>query len=139
MADREVLRIRAHHLLCMQGFQGYGYSQNFVDNMTEIINNIKSTPGLLVEIISECDSVCLCCPHNVGGVCSKEPDSREKIKKMDMEVLRRLDINEGAKIFAKDIFGLVNTKLKRISDAIEICGDCSWRAQCTWYASRDAG
>ena len=32
----EPIRIRAHHLLCMQGFQGYGYNKTFTENMTHI-------------------------------------------------------------------------------------------------------
>ena len=39
--DKKILSIRAHHFLCMQGFQGYGYSEDFIRNMAGIIEYIR--------------------------------------------------------------------------------------------------
>jgi hypothetical protein len=35
-----VLKVRAHHLLCMQGFQGSGYSPEFVENFIKILDQV---------------------------------------------------------------------------------------------------
>ncbi|MCD6490406.1 MAG: DUF1284 domain-containing protein [Thermodesulfobacterium sp.] len=129
-----ILKIRAHHLLCIQGFQGYGYSKDFVKNMTEVIKNIDSNPE--VEIIAECDIICSCCPHNVGGVCQKELNSAQKVKDMDIQVLRKLNLKDGTRGRAKDFLLLVNTKLKNSLDVQDICGKCEWRKKCLWFISR---
>ena len=128
-------KIRAHHLLCMQGFQGYGYSQDFVANMAQVVKDINSFPDLKVEIITECDVICSHCPYNKGGVCEKNVDSAEKLKNMDMHVLKRLGLKERAKVKAKDIISLVKTKLRNFSDIEDICGDCEWEEKCLWFVS----
>lgn len=131
-----MMRIRAHHLLCMQGFQGYGYNQEFVSNMAQAIKDMNSCPDLEVEIIVECDIICFHCPHNKAGVCQKRLDSAQKVRDMDMHVLRKLGIREGAKGKVKDILALVNTALKNISDIQDVCGDCEWKEKCLWFISR---
>ncbi|HII92208.1 MAG TPA: DUF1284 domain-containing protein, partial [Methanosarcina sp.] len=44
------LKIRAHHLCCIQGFQGYGYSPVFVANMRAVISDIKAFPSRPLEL-----------------------------------------------------------------------------------------
>ena len=34
------LVLRGHHLLCLKGFQGYGYDDDFVENM-KLVNSPK--------------------------------------------------------------------------------------------------
>lgn len=131
------MKIRAHHLLCMQGFQGYGYTRDFIDNMAGTIKNINSNPDLKIELTDECDAICSGCPHNVNGVCQKEPDSAQKIRALDWRVLRKLDLKKGTQITADIIFSLVNTKLKNIPDLQDICGRCEWKEKCLWFISRN--
>lgn len=134
----DTIRIRAHHLLCMQGFQGYGYSRSFIDNMTQVVKDINSNPDLGVEIIAECDIICSHCPYNKEGVCERMPNSAQKVREMDIHVLRKLGLKEGTKGRVKDILALVNTKLKNSSDIQDICGDCEWKEKCLWFISRNA-
>ena len=35
-----LITLRGHHLLCIQGYQGYGYSEKFTDNMDNIIEDL---------------------------------------------------------------------------------------------------
>lgn len=121
-----ILKIRAHHLLCIQGFQGYGYNQGFVDNMKEVIKSISSNPDLEVEIIDECDVICSFCPYNEGGVCQKSSD--QKVKDMDMYILRRLGLRKGANGRAKDILHYV-----RGLNIQDICSDCEWKEKCLYF------
>lgn len=133
------VKIRAHHILCMQGFCGYGYSQDFVNNIAQVIKDINSSPELEVEIIAECDVICSHCPYNSGGVCQKRSNSVQRVGDMDLRVLRKLELKEGAKGRAKDIFSLVNTTLRNISYIQDICGDCNWKEKCLWFISRHSG
>ncbi|MGC9337612.1 MAG: DUF1284 domain-containing protein [Candidatus Cloacimonadia bacterium] len=129
-----ILKIRAHHLLCIQGFQGYGYSEDFVKNMIEIIENIDSNPE--AQIITECDVMCSCCPYNVEGVCQKKPDSAQKVKDMDMRILRKLNLKDGTRGRIKDFLSLANTKIRNSFD-VHICGECDWKEKCLWFISQD--
>jgi len=120
----------------MQGFQGYGYSQDFVDNIAQVIKDINLFPDLEVEVIVKCDVICSYCPHNKEGVCQKRPNSVQRVRDIDLQVLRKLGLKEGAKVRAKDIFTLVNTALRNISDIQDICAKCEWKEKCLWFSSR---
>ncbi|MDF2503348.1 MAG: hypothetical protein K0R06_839, partial [Clostridium sp.] len=53
--NKKVLNIRAHHFLCMQGFQGYGYSDDFVAHMSKIVNYIRKNLDCKINLINSCD------------------------------------------------------------------------------------
>lgn len=128
-----IIKIRAHHLLCIQGFQGYGYSRDFKMNMAKVIRNLKSEEQFL-EIVAECDVICSHCPHKKDGLCRKTPESNEMIKKMDLNVLKKLGLKEGTRSKAKNVFSLLDRKIKA-TDVCEICGDCFWKNKCLLYIS----
>ena len=129
------IKIRAHHLLCIQGFQGYGYSQKFVDNMKYVIDHLNSAHSQ-VEIITDCDFICFFCPHNKNGIC--EVKSKTDIKVLDNLVLDKLDLKEHTIMSSGYAFSLANNKLFTISNVEEICGNCNWKEKCLWYLSRDS-
>ncbi|HOT69643.1 MAG TPA: DUF1284 domain-containing protein [Candidatus Saccharicenans sp.] len=129
-----ILNIRAHHLLCLQGFQGYGYSEEFVRNMARIIKKMELNSEL--QIISGCDDICSCCPHQVQGICQKDTGSVPEMQALDRRVLQHLNLQEGTKGKAHDFISLANTRLGSISDIENICGDCNWKEKCLWFASR---
>ena len=71
------IRIRAHHLLCMQGFQGYGYSKDFERHMGMIITFLNSNPSTAIQIITSVDEICSKCPYCVEGKCAKRIRNRK--------------------------------------------------------------
>lgn len=119
----------------MQGFQRYGYNQNFIENMDRIVKDVKSNPDLLIEVTEDCDTVCLACPHNKKDMCLREEGAQEKVKNMDRQVLKKLGLKKGGKISAGDISQLTDTELQS-SDIEEICGDCDWKTVCLFFESR---
>lgn len=130
------IKIRAHHLMCLQGFQGLGYDCEFTKNLAKIIEEIEEEDTVELEIISECDAICSCCPQNNDGRCQKRSDSQQKVKNTDIRVLGKLDLKEGKIGRAKDFLSLANTKLKSSSDAYDICSNCDWTRNCLWFISR---
>jgi hypothetical protein len=124
----DILKIRAHHLLCMQGFQGYGYSDSFVEHMGEIVKYIKNNPKLKIIIGDYCDSICSECKNNMESVCS----NCENVDKMDRKLLHKLNLNSGKVVIVQEVMSLVKNKFQTQQDAYEICGDCSWREKCLW-------
>lgn len=63
--------LRPHHLLCVQGFRGLGYSPEFVDNMQGVVAALRQR-SVLVRIEVPPDVICDSCPHLVARrVCSR--------------------------------------------------------------------
>ena len=48
------LTLRGHHLLCLKGFQGYGYDENFVKNMIEV-NSKRKLSTTTVSLTNKAD------------------------------------------------------------------------------------
>lgn len=137
-SESECIRIRAHHLFCMQGFQGYGYSSEFVANMRLVLESIKASPSGHLKLVSECDAICVSCPNKKE--CSLSDSFLAlKIRKMDQLVLEKLGMEEQTVGEAKELFRLVNKKLKNPSDIEEVCGSCRWRQKCLWYLQKNEG
>ncbi len=62
--------IRPHHLLCLQFFEGKGYSDDFVRQMAEIHRTLnKENPQ--INIVEGVDDICKKCP-NRSDICLKE-------------------------------------------------------------------
>lgn len=116
--------LRPHHALCALFFEGKGYSQAFIENMTAFL----AEPNQMVEITMGCDSLCQECPHNQDGIC----DDETKVAHFDQGVLHL-----NSEVFkAKQVFPLsglcqnvCNTILQQDLLA-EVCGDCEWAALC---------
>ena len=106
------IKLRGHHLLCLQGFQGYGYNDSFVKNMT-YINNLRKSENTTITITNKADDICRCCPNLKNDLCGNEKQNAEIIK-MDNEILSKIDNSkeyDALKLFneTKHIF---NSKLK---------------------------
>ncbi len=122
------MRLRAHHLLCVQGFRGYGYSEEFTANMRSIIELIHSEPELYADIVAECDVICLKCPHNKGGVCEK----KETVE-MDMRVLAKLGLESGERVRVREILSRAKGIFSNREELNKICNACPWKDVCGWF------
>jgi len=129
----KLMKIRVHHLLCIQGFQGYGYSKNFINNMANVIQKIKENSDLKMKLITGCDIICSHCPYNKKGKCSKNKNSEKKLKKFEKDILMKIGVEENEKIKVSDFLNFFNEKLKNYSK--EICNDCEWKEKCLWFIS----
>jgi uncharacterized protein len=130
----EPIRIRAHHLLCMQGFQGYGYNKDFTVNLAKITEKFQTNPSTFLEIVNAPDSICEHCPHYSKGACNMDASSERRIRVMDNLLLQNLEIREGSVISWAEIksstFNLNKQTIK------EICGSCFWRSKCAYFQQR---
>ena len=55
------MKLRAHNLLCIQGFVGKGYSPEFVANMKRIVGGLLGRTE--VTVVEEPDGLCSACPN----------------------------------------------------------------------------
>lgn len=50
------IKLRGHHLLCILGYQGAGYSESFVENFDQIIARLNN--GVKIQIVEGTDDIC---------------------------------------------------------------------------------
>lgn len=123
------MKLRGHHLLCILGFQGYGYSEDFVLNMTRI-NELRKTDKTTIKLINSSDDICSACPNLKNDLCENEMQN-ETIVKMDEEVLSEFDINK--EYNAIDLFNEVILKFNTLKSVEKICNNCKWGDKCLFY------
>lgn len=117
-------RLRAHNLLCIQGFVGKGYSPAFVANMQAVIDGLDEHAP--VEVIAQPDALCAACPNLVESGCALHGEGSEAgIVRQDRDVLQRLGLAEGATVAWGDIVARIARHVAP-DDLDDICGACPW-------------
>ncbi len=125
-SGKKGIPLRAHHLLCLLGFQGIGYTAGYIKNFHKVKRMVEQNPDLEIEIVDNCDVVCIQCPNAQGSNCYKGGLSENHtVKDMDHRVMDRLEIKAGDRFKARDIFALVQEKIKP-EDLRDICRGCEW-------------
>jgi hypothetical protein len=118
--------LRAHHLLCLLGFQGIGYTAGFIRNFHKVKRLVEQHPDLVVEVVDSCDVICVACPNMQDGKCFKTGlKYNEKVKCIDGRVMERLGIRPGDRFKARELYALVKEKI-RPGDIKDICQGCDW-------------
>jgi len=124
------LRLRPHHLLCLQRFVGEGYSEEFTANMWHIKETVENG-GVSVKIVRGADDICSLCPHRDAkrNMCSREPF----VSRLDEKVLGLLGIKWGYVYSGDELFSLAR---KRVPTVKGVCDGCEWQHLCLKVESR---
>ena len=118
--------MRAHHLLCIQGFQGHGYSPEYTANLAAIVARLRADPALPVEVRQSPDDVCVPCPFlRQAGCAAKGSGTEARVRARDEQVMRRLGLAESQTVAWADILARVASRIGE-EDLPGICGDCDW-------------
>jgi hypothetical protein len=118
------VRIRAHNLLCIQGFVGKGYSEDFVANMKAIVGGLGGATE--VTVLDEPDSLCAKCPNLKASGCALHGEGTERgIVAQDRDVLARLGLRAGQTITWGEILARIRQSVAP-DDLDDICGSCPW-------------
>ena len=116
------LSFRPHHFLCTLGFQGKGYSPDFIKNYTRIVEALCKEEELSIEVVTGEDSICRACPHQGERECKVE----EKIQGLDARHSQTLNIKGGDVLSWKEA-------QKRLKERMTIeafhraCEGCEWK------------
>jgi uncharacterized protein len=129
------IRIRAHHLLCIQGFQGYGYTPDFERHMANIVNLLNLDPSVKLQIIAGTDEICCHCPYEINGLCERYSDSQEGIVKVDNLVIDKAVFVENKIYSFQNAINLIDNNLSH-EDVTEICFKCSWKDKCLFFIKK---
>ena len=127
------MRIRAHHLLCLLGFQGLGYSPEFVRRMEAIRTALTEGPLFPIKVVDECDDICVACPYCQAGKCRKGKFSVKRTETIDRKIIKALDLKKDRVIKSSRVISLIREKLGTFPELVKICGQCGWREVCTYY------
>jgi len=122
--EKGVVQLRPHHLLCIQLFEGKGYSPEFVNNMYTIIERLEASSDIMLTASS--DSLCSKCPNRNGECCNTE----EKIKQYDRNVLSHCNLGEGIIYSWKEASSIARENILEKGIIKEVCVNCSWKEIC---------
>lgn len=120
------LNIRPHHLLCILGFRGLGYNEEFISTMGKVVGKLRSDPTFPMSLVVGCDAICAACPHNKEGKCLKRVDSEVKVMSLDLKMLPKLGFEVGAQVSAGEAWQRIKERITS-EDMAELCRDCEWR------------
>lgn len=128
-----LINIRPHHMLCLQFFEGKGYSKEFVENMMEIKKKLdRDNP--VVRLVQEADSICHNCPKRENREC----DEANIIAGHDRRVLSRVEkelrvLSQSDKEIVcnwNEIVELIHRNIIDAKKIKEVCVQCQWSDIC---------
>ncbi|MDT8861159.1 DUF1284 domain-containing protein [Alkalihalobacillus sp. MEB130] len=113
--------LRGHHLFCLLGYRGMGYSKEYVQNMTRIHQTLREDPKTPTHIIKGPDQLCNKYPNSGEYHCQ-----HDNIYERDAAILKLMGLEIGQILYWEDI----ETRIRKNvipSDIHTICETCSWR------------
>ncbi|WP_047152020.1 DUF1284 domain-containing protein [Aneurinibacillus tyrosinisolvens] len=121
-----IRQLRGHHLLCVHGFQGMGYSPSFIEKMGEIVGEIRDPESdIWIEVKLGFDEACSACPHQGETECEAGEGSDAHVRGMDTKVIDHLGLEKDA-IYRKDWLVNRTAQMVQPDDLDFLCADCSW-------------
>ncbi len=118
------VKLRPHHVLCITFFEGKGYSEEFVEQMTRVIRELKKNPH--IQLTQGEDQICAACPNNNEhqGKCF------EKASKYDKKVNELCKLSPDILIEWKLLHERVKRYILEAGKLSDVCGDCEWSSIC---------
>ena len=120
------MKLRPHHLLCLQKYTGKGYDEAFTAHMNGLLGRLTAHPEGAIQLTEGADDLCAACPHNAGGRC----DSQEKVTRMDRGVLAALDLSYGQRDSWDALARRAAERVLSTEEFQRICADCQWIELC---------
>lgn len=117
-----MIQLRGHHLFCLLGYRGMGYSKEYVENMTKLHQTLRSHPETFVEIVEGPDQLCEKYPNSGEYHCKNE-----NIYIRDAVILEKMGLMIGEKLKWQEIEQRVK-KFVVPTDIQTVCETCNWRS-----------
>ncbi len=112
--------LRGHHLLCQFGFRGYGYSADFVAQMSRVLEDLRKRPDQAVQLVDYPDVWCEAFPSEQPCHC-REPI----VIARDRAVLQQLGVESGAILPWATWVKRAHTRFVG-DDLLTLCATCPW-------------
>ena len=120
------MKLRPHHLLCIQKYTGSGYDDAFTDGMDALVRRLRACPDTPVTLVEGRDDLCAACPHMAGSRCGSE----EKVNRLDRGVLETCGFSAGE---TRSWSALARTAREQVLEKetfMKACGCCEWFELC---------
>jgi len=122
----EKVILRGHHLLCVHGFRGMGYSPAFVEKMRGIVEQIRDKDkDFPIQVVRGFDVTCQACPHKGAEACEANEGSEEHVHRLDRNVIGHLGLQENQSYQKSELVALTREKVAP-DDLDVLCAGCSW-------------
>ena len=113
------MKFRPHHFFCTLGFQGKGYSPEFVENFSAIKSALSDDTK--IKVVEFTDDICVPCPSRRNNMCVQQ----RKIETLDSrhKIALRLEYDQIL------TWGTAKKRLAQltIQDHHRICDGCQWK------------
>lgn len=114
------IRLRGHHLLCLLGFRGMGYSEAYAKHMGTIQDQLRQYPATEVTLCEGADDLCAHFPDDQPYHCDNAA-----IRQQDRRVLEQLGLRTGETLRWEEVERRVsrNVQSHHLDD---LCTGCQW-------------
>jgi len=116
-----MFQLRGHHLFCLLGYRGMGYSEEYVKNMTRLHQTLRNYPKSFIELVKGPDQLCDKYPNSGPNHCQDQ-----NIYERDAMILKKMGLSIGQILTWEDIEATIR-KNAVPTDIQTICKSCSWR------------
>lgn len=117
------MKLRPHHLLCINNYVGKGYSEDFTANMDKTVAGLKN--GCEFTLVNGPDDLCAHCPF-CGGECK----TKEKTDRYDKTVTDVLGLEYGKTYKYAGSVEKANREIIKSGKFDAVCPDCEWFSLC---------
>ncbi len=109
--------------MCTLGFQGKGYSTDFVRNYKKIVRTITENEDTLIEVVEYMDDICSVCPNRLDDILCKTQDT---VTKLDASHSAVLQLVPGEVMSWKQAKARVKKHMS-VEKFTESCSICPWQ------------
>ncbi len=117
-----MFKLRGHHLFCLLGYRGMGYSQEYVQNMTHLHQTLRNNPKTFIQLVKGPDQLCEKFPNSGTYHCQDD-----NIYERDAVILKKMGLEIGQILMWEEIESRIR-KFVVPSDIQMVCETCSWRS-----------
>ncbi|PWI58301.1 DUF1284 domain-containing protein [Sulfoacidibacillus thermotolerans] len=117
-----MFRLRGHHLLCLLGYRGMGYSPAYVATMTNLHQTLRTAPETKILLVLGPDDLCKNFPDSQTYHCEDA-----NIHARDAAVLEKLGLQIGQVLPWQEIQHRIAQNIVP-HDIPTLCSTCPWRS-----------
>lgn len=119
----EPIKFRPHHFMCTLGFQGKGYSLDFIKNYKNIVRILNENEDTMIEVAEYMDDICGPCPNKLDDVLCK---TQEKITELDAKHSAILKLIPGEIMSWRQAKERIRQYMS-VEKFLDSCSACSWQ------------